>query len=85
MEEKFLEHYRNWLKYQKEKNTNIQQNEENIIPSVVENRDIEMETESNANNESFLKFPIDSHNSIKVFENNQIEVYIKKTFHQKQV
>jgi hypothetical protein len=85
MEEKILEHYRNWLKYQKEKNTNIQQNEENIIPPVVENRDIEMETESNANNESFLKFPIDSHNSIKVFENNEIEVYIKKTFHQKQV
>ena len=37
------------------------------------------------NNEKFLKFPIDSHNSVKVFENDQIEVYIKKTFHQRQV
>ena len=50
--------------------------------------DIEMETENeneNQNNEEFFKFPIDSHNEIKVFENDEIAVYIKKSFHNRQV
>ena len=36
-------------------------------------------------NETFSNFLIDSHNSVKVFENNQIEMYMKKSFHQRQV
>ena len=85
MEEKILEHYNNWLKFQNEKKKNLEaNNQENIIPPVLQNQDVEMEPERQ-NNEKILKFPIDSHNSVKVFENDQIEVYIKKTFHQRQV
>ena len=34
-------------------------------------------------NENFIPFPIDSSDSLKVYENDQIEVFIEKTLHQR--
>ena len=97
MEEKILAHYSNWLKLKQQSRDNepptSADNNQNATIRQSENEG-EMETENrspspnsieNDNNEEFFKFPIDSHNEIKVFENDEISVYIKKSFHNRQV
>jgi hypothetical protein len=87
MEEKILQHYKNWLSLRKQMN-NEQQNNENITTNEPLQQVAEVEPTSENNetepNESYLQFPIDSHNAVKVYENNQIEIYVKKSFHQRQ-
>ena len=34
--------------------------------------------------EFFFNFPIDSHTDVKVYENSNIEIFIRKSFHQRQ-
>jgi hypothetical protein len=89
MDNKILEHYQNWLReYQAESSTAEQvqdprleqieeQNQENVI------NDEPSAAHSNQN-EEFFQFPIDSHSAIKVFDNEEIEVFVKKSFHQRQ-
>jgi hypothetical protein len=93
MEEKILEHYRNWLKFREQRQNNLPPNTEQNVQVTLPtpetaDEDVEMaadNSENLPNNETFSKFPVDSHNAVKVFENDQIEIYIKKTFHQRQV
>jgi hypothetical protein len=75
MEAKILKHYQNWLKLRSQNDTSapINQPSSPII-----------EEANNEQNESFIKFPLDSNTAVKVFENDQIEIYIKKSFHQRQ-
>jgi hypothetical protein len=81
MEQKILEHYKNWLILRGRLPETSSSDQEPISNSeTVQNVDV-----PNENNETFSNFPIDSHNSVKVFENNQIEMFIKKSFHQRQV
>jgi hypothetical protein len=91
MDEKILQHYRNWLlQYQNE--TNQRQNEDNEPPEIhhgPENEEIESESEiqnetPQNNDENYTNFPSESHVAVKVFENDQLEVFIKKTYHQRQ-
>ena len=93
MDQKILLHYQNWL--QQNQNEDIQplppiqnedilplpqiQNEENLQP---QSSEAESEIQAQNEDEHFVEFPLDSHESIKVFENNQIEVFVKKSFHQ---
>lgn len=98
MEDKILAHYSNWLKLKQqsrdnEPRTTSDANNQNEPEQQSEN-EVQMETESenenqneneNDRNEVFYQFPIDSHNEIKVFENDEISVYIKKSFHNRQV
>lgn len=76
-----------------EPSTSSDANNQNEPEQQSEN-EVQMETESenenrneneNDRNEVFYQFPIDSHNEIKVFENDEISVYIKKSFHNRQV
>jgi hypothetical protein len=81
MEQKILEHYKNWLILRGRLPETSNSDQEPITNSeTVQNVDV-----PNENNETFSNFPIDSHNSVKVFENNQIEMFIRKSFHQRQV
>jgi hypothetical protein len=77
MDNKLLQHYQNWL----QEYDNIE--ETNLIHQNIEEEEIQNELQP-AENEQFIQFPIDSHLSVKVFENEQIEVYVKKSFHQRQ-
>jgi hypothetical protein len=89
MDEKILQHYRNWLEeYQRRSENENRENVEDqppqqvpVVPQQVTNED---PVQPPNENEIFLNFPIDSHDSVKVFENNQIEVFVKKSFHQRQ-
>ena len=81
MDEKILQHYQNWLRENEDNPESAQ------LPAGNEhgNNDDELEhSQSQNEDETFIQFPIDSHSSVKVFENPQIEVYVKKSFHQRQ-
>ena len=80
MDDKILQHYKNWL----QQHQNEEQIEQSIAQQPIVSESPEVQSEVQNENEHFNEFPQDSHSSVKVFENDQIEVYIKKTFHQRQ-
>jgi len=87
MDDKILEHYRNWLQQYQNQNEELQL-EQNPSPTIEnteeQNQNSERQNQVQSEDENYNNFQNDSHNSIKVFENNQIEVFVKKTFHQRQ-
>jgi len=89
MDERILQHYQNWLQEYEDELTlsPIPETTENI-PQPEQQQENEMQQDeqptSSSQSEEFFQFPIDSHSAIKVFENNEIEVFVKKSFHQRQ-
>jgi hypothetical protein len=79
MNEQILQHFQNWQQhYETEDNILEQQNQES------ENNDISSQVINENLQENFTDFTQDLHTSVKVYENDQIQVFVKKTFHQRQ-
>jgi hypothetical protein len=88
MDQRILEHYRNWLREYQEENDSEGENQvvaqtpdENLQPELTSSSESD---QPSASNEFFFNFPIDSHTDVKVYENSNIEIFIRKSFHQRQ-